>query len=322
MPDHASASDPLQAKSKIADALAILKDLGLPREQQNERSALTLLALLDLQPSMSWSAARNPLRGITPMMEFFKDAYGKEYAPNTRETVRRFTIHQFVDAGLVVENPDKPNRPVNSPDYVYQIETSTLEMLRTYGTKEWENNLKAYLASRQTLQEQYAREREMARIPVTLSSGESISLSAGGQNILVKEIIEQFCPRFTPGATIVYVGDTADKFAYFNRELLRSLGVAIEAHGKMPDVIVHHEDKGRLVLIEAVTSHGPVNPKRYRELKMLFAGSTASLIYVTAFLNRKAMAQYLADISWETEVWVADAPSHMIHFDGERFLGP
>lgn len=180
MPDDTSASDPLQAKRKIADALEILKSLGLPREQQNERSALTLLALLDLQPGMAWSDARNPLRGITPMMEFFKDQYGKEYAPNTRETVRRFTIHQFVDAGLVVENSDKPDRPVNSPDYVYQIESSALKMLRTYGTNEWESNLQAYLASRQTLREQYAREREMARIPVTLVSGETISLSAGG----------------------------------------------------------------------------------------------------------------------------------------------
>jgi hypothetical protein len=34
------------------------------------------------------------------------------------------------------------------------------------------------------------------------------------------------------------------------------------------------------------------------------------------------MSRYLGEIAWETEVWVADAPSHLIHFNGERFLGP
>ncbi len=98
--------------------------------------------------------------------------------------------------------------------------------------------------------------------------------------------------------------------------------MAIDSHGKMPDVVVHHVKKNWLVLIEAVTSHGPVDGKRRDELGRLFAGSKAGLVFVTAFLDRAAMVRYLADISWETEVWVADAPSHLIHFNGERFLGP
>ena len=147
-------------------------------------------------------------------------------------------------------------------------------------------------------------------------------MSPGGQNILVAEILAEFCPRFTPGAKIIYVGDTDDKWAHFDRELLDSLGVTIEAHGKMPDVVVFHEEKGWLVLIEAVTSHGPVNPKRREELSVLFNQSTAGLVFVTAFLTRRAMARYLEEISWETDVWAAEDPSHMIHFNGERFLGP
>jgi hypothetical protein len=141
-----------------------------------------------------------------------------------------------------------------------------------------------------------------------------LTLSPGGQNVLVKEIIEQFCPRFTPGGTPVYVGDTDEKFAYFDPELLRSLGVAVDSHGKMPDVVVYHNEKGWLVLIEAVTSHGPVDAKRRRELEALFKASNAGLVYVTAFLTRRAMVRYLDDISWETEVWVAESPTHLIHF--------
>lgn len=104
----------------------------MPREQQNERSALTLLALLDFVPTSTWDKAQSPMRGITEMMKFFEKHYGKVYAPNTRETVRRFTVHQFVQAGLVLANPDKPGRAVNSPKAVYQIEPSALKLLQHF----------------------------------------------------------------------------------------------------------------------------------------------------------------------------------------------
>ena len=160
------------------------RHVDFPRAQQNERSALTLLALLDLTPEMPWSAATAPLRGITPMMEFFALHYGKQYKPNTRETVRRQTVHQFLDAGLIVANPDNMERPINSPKAVYQIDQATLELLRTYGTEQWEQHLRTYLASAATLQQKYSQARQMQRIPVTLHSGVSFKLSPGGQNAI------------------------------------------------------------------------------------------------------------------------------------------
>lgn len=320
--DATGVPDPVKAKKKIDEALSVLKALEVPREQQNERSALTLLSLLDLKPETSWADATEPLMGITPMMEFFERHYGKRYAPNTRETVRRQTIHQFLDAGIVNINPDDPERPTNSPNAVYQIETGLLELLRTYGTDEWDAGLRTYLSSIETLKKRYAQERKVKRIPLRISEGKTITLSPGGQNVLVEKIVNDFCEIFTGDGKLVYVGDTDEKWAFFDKELLKSLGIAIEAHGKMPDVIVYLERKNWLVLIEAVTSHGPVNPKRHGELKALFKGSTAGLVFVTAFLDRQAMVKYLGEISWETEVWVADAPTHLIHFNGERFLGP
>jgi adenine-specific DNA-methyltransferase len=314
--------NPVRIKNRVDEALTILRAIGLPRAQQNERSALTLLALLDLTPETPWSAASDPLRGITPMMEFFAEHYGKLYKPNTRETVRRQTVHQFLDAGLIVANPDNMERPINSPKAVYQIDQATLELLRTYGTNQWEQHLRTYLASAETLQQKYSQAREMQRIPVTLHSGVSFKLSPGGQNVLVKQIIDEFAERFTPGGEVLYIGDTDEKFAFFAEERLGALGVSIDSHGKMPDVIIYHTAKQWLVLIEAVTSHGPIDPKRRQELKQLFGAAQVGLVYVTTFLTRAAMREYLADISWETEVWVAEAPSHLIHFNGERFLGP
>ena len=162
MPSLKKSPDPVRAKRRVQEALSILKVLGLPREQQNERSALTLLALLDVKAKTPWRDAASPMRGITEMIGFFGEHYGKVYAPNTRETVRRFTVHQFVQAGLAVPNPDKPSRPTNSPQAVYQIEGSALALLKLYGTPEWKNGLKLYLTAVETLQRRYAREREMA----------------------------------------------------------------------------------------------------------------------------------------------------------------
>lgn len=320
--ENDAGSNPIDAKQKIEDALKILKDVGLPREQQNERSALTLLALLDVKPGMSWAEASDPLRGVTPMMKFMEDHFGKTYAPNTRETVRRHTVHQFLQAGIIVANPDDPTRPTNSPKAVYQAEPTFLELVRTFGTSAWEEKLRRYLTSIETLQKRYASERLMECIPVTLADGTAFTLSPGGQNVLVQQIIAEFCPRFTPGGTVLYVGDTAEKFAHFDRAGLEALGVRVEEHGKLPDVIVHYQAKGWLVLIEAVTSHGPVNPKRREELRNLFKTSKVPLVLVTAFPSRQVMVRYLGEIAWETEVWVAEAPTHMIHFNGERFLGP
>ncbi|MGB7442792.1 MAG: BsuBI/PstI family type II restriction endonuclease [Coleofasciculaceae cyanobacterium] len=307
---------------RIEEAKAILRDIGLPPAQQNERSALTLLALLNLKPNTPWFDASNPLMGITPIIDFISENYARKYAPNTRETIRRQTVHQFIEAGILIVNPDKSSRPTNSPKTVYQIEISTLKLIHTYKTDGWTERLSAYLISVETLKKVYAQEREMQRISLQIASGKTISLSPGGQNVLIEKIITEFCPLFTPGGKLIYIGDAGDKWAYFDSDALKALGVTVSTHGKMPDVVVHHLQKDWLVLIEAVTSHGPVDVKRRNELQELFKNSTAGLVFVTAFLNRRDMVKYLNDISWETEVWIAESPTHMIHFDGERFLGP
>lgn len=290
--------------------------------QQNERSALSLLALLNLTPGKPWSQAENPLIGITPLMDWTRKHYGREYAPNTRETFRRQTMHQFCNAGVALYNPDKPDRPVNSPKAVYQIESATLVLLRTFDTPKWRDNLTAYLAERETLVAKYAKEREQNRIPVKIGPGRKITLSPGEHSELIRAIIEDFAPRFAPGSVLVYAGDTGNKWSYLDTALLTGLGISVDPHGKIPDVVLHFTEKNWLLLVESVTSHGPVDGKRHTELAALFAGSKAGLVYVTAFPNRTIMGRHLGEIAWETEVWVADAPTHLIHFNGMRFLGP
>ena len=311
-----------QNRNLIEEALRILILLGLPRAQQNERSALSLLAILNLTPEKSWSKAEDPLMGITPIMDWVRNHYDKDYAPNTRETVRRQTMHQFMDAGIVIYNPDDPQRPVNSPRAVYQIESQTLKLLRSFNSDEWEENLKEYLNNHQTLTAKYAKERDLQRIPVKILEGEEITLSPGEHSELIRDIVENFAPYFAPGSKLIYVGDTGDKWGYFDTVLLKELGVSVDSHGMMPDVMLYYEEKNWLIVAESVTSHGPVDSKRHNELKKMLSDSKAELVFVTAFPNRLVMGRYLSEISWETEVWLADAPTHLIHFNGSKFLGP
>lgn len=314
--------NPLLAQQKIDEALQIVRALGMPRGQQNERSALTLLALLDLKPSGAWDAVEKPLMGITPIIEYCREHYGREYAPNTRETFRRQTMHQFVEAGIALYNPDQPDRPVNSPKACYQISAEAFAVIQTFGTDAWQTALDEYLEGRETLAAKWAKHREMQMIPVQVAEGQEINLTPGAHSELIKDIITEFAPRFAPAAEVIYVGDTGDKIGYFQEQRFAELGVTIDQHGKMPDVVLYFGEKDWLLLVESVTSHGPVDAKRHNELGKLFAGATPSLVYVTAFPNRGVMARYLGEISWETEVWCADAPTHLIHFNGERFLGP
>lgn len=294
----------------------------MPRAQRNERSALCLLALLHLTPDRNWNEAESPLMGITPIMEFCRMYYKKEYAPNTRETVRRQTMHQFVDAGIVLYNPDDPKRPVNSPKAAYQIEKEVLDLLKIYDTNTWEKKLVAYLSNHKTLKEKYAKVRDQHLVSLQIPDGKKLLISPGEHSTLIKAIIEQFGPRFVPGGEVLYVGDTGEKWSLYDEVKLKALGIEINLKGKMPDVVLFYPEKNWLILVESVTSHGPVDSKRHNELAVLFKESFAGIVYVTAFPSRSIMSRYIAEIAWETEVWIADAPSHLIHFNGIRFLGP
>jgi hypothetical protein len=294
----------------------------MPPAQLNERSALCLLALVNVTPKRQWANCEAPLIGITPIMSWAAQHYAAEYAPNTRETFRRQSMHQFIEAGICVYNPDQPARPVNSPKAVYQIEPTLLPVLNAFGTAAYLSALAKFRTTRTSLVARYANEREMHMIPVTVKAGQQISLSPGKHSELIKAIVEDFGARFAAGGELLYVGDTEKKLGYFDAEKISALGLTLNDHGKMPDVVIFVRDKNWLFLVESVTSHGPVDSKRQLELARLFARCSAGLIYVSAFPDRSIFLKYLDAIAWESEVWIANAPTHMIHFNGSRFLGP
>ncbi len=296
--------------------------MGLPRGQQNERSGLTLLALADVGPRTSWKETKQPSLRIWDLMEFMRSRYGKDYAANSRETIRRQTIHQFEQARIVDRNLDDPDRPTNSGKTVYTLTPSAARVLKSYGTEDFEETVVAFVREFGSLEATCSSSRASHRVPLTLPQGTTIYLSPGKHNRLQVAVIEEFGPLYAPGADVLYVGDTALKHVVCEMEKLGRLGIIITEHDKLPDVLLYSEDRGWLFLIEAVTSHGPVSPKRHREIERFLKSCTVPRIYVTAFLRMRDFRRYAADIAWETEVWVAENPEHMIHFNGPKFLGP
>jgi len=309
--------------SKIQEAQAILKELGLPDSQQNEISGYTLLALCNVKETDSWAKAFKQSHGVSKgIMTFISVNYQKEYAPNTRETFRRQVLHQFVQAGIADYNPDIPDLPVNSPRAHYAISKLALETIKSYKTKDWKNAVKKFKLEIGELKEKYSKDREMSRVPVKLADGTILHLSPGKHNEVQAAIVEEFASRFAQGSILLYLGDTENKDLHVEKEKLENIGIPITEHSKLPDVVIYDESKNWLYLIEAVTSHGPMSPKRIVELEEFLKDCDAGKIYVTAFPDFSEFKKHTANIAWDTEVWVMEFPEHMIHFNGDRFLGP
>ncbi|MDQ0215559.1 hypothetical protein J2S13_001977 [Oikeobacillus pervagus] len=309
---------------KLQEAKDILKQLGMPPKQYNDRSGYVFLALAGVKEEDSWAdASINSLR-IVDMMEFMAKHYGKIYKPNSRETIRKESIHQFVDGAIAVSNDDDDERATNSPKYSYRLADETLEVIQAYGTVEWEEKLGEWLENHETLVKKYTQVREIAMIPVKVNETE-LHFSPGKHNELQKAIIEEFAPRFAKGAEVLYVGDTKKKDLIKNRKKLQELGVLITDHDKLPDVVLYVAEKNWLYFIEAVTSVGPISMKRINEIQDMLENCNCGIVYVTAFLDmssKNGFKKFIDQIAWETEVWVADAPDHLIHLNGDRFFGP
>lgn len=303
--------------SKIDEAKIFLKALQVPEKQQNTMCCCALLALAKLIEKTSWQDATNEWIRIHDIIAFSNNNYGTSYAENSRETFRKQAMHHFRNAAFIEDN----GKVTNSPNYSYRLTDEMLHLVKSYGTDRWEKELVAFQTNHETLVQQYASKRVKRKMPVKIN-GEDFSFSPGKHNQLQKAIIEEFAPRFAPNSECLYVGDSIKKDLVKNEEKLRNLGFTITLHDKMPDVVLYSEERKWLYFIESVTSVGPMEPKRIKEIEEMTHGVTVGRIYVTAFLDFKTFKKFSETLAWETEVWIADMPDHMIHLNGDKFLGP
>ncbi len=320
--DFPTIEETRMATGRIQEAQDVLEFLGLPSAQQNEMSALTLLVLAQLSEETPWADAESRSLRIHDILAEIKGRYNREYAENTRETIRRQVIHQFEQAGLVVRNPEDLSLSTNSPRTHYALSESAVRTINTYGTEMWQQAVASFNDAKGVLFEIYRKRRDLHMVPLRLPSGKAYHLSPGSHNKLQAAVVEEFGPRFAPGAQLLYLGDTEDKTLIVDEETFHELGLPAPSHDKLPDLVLFEKIRKRLFLIEAVTSHGPVSPKRHFELEETFKGCIAKRIYVSAFPDFNIFKNFITEIAWETEVWLSEIPDHLIHFNGDRYLAP
>ena len=309
--------------ASIEEAKGILDALGMPSAQCNRMSALTLIALCGLTPNKPWAKAqRSGLTVTKGIMAHARRHYGANYAPNTRETVRRQVLHQFEQGRIVDRNPFEPNLPTNSQRTHYAISESALNVVRLYGTKGWDRAVNDFRGNFGTLSRRYQQKRRRGMVSVTLPDGNAVNLSPGKHNEVQRAIVEDFAPQFAPGATLLYLGDTADKNLHVDENGLARIGAQITVGSKLPDVVLHDTERNWVFLVEAVTSHGPMTNTRVIQLKKMFESCECGRVYVSAFLDMQEFRRHIGQLAWDTEVWLCSDPDHMIHFNGDRFLGP
>ena len=300
---------------KIERVRTLLKEIGLPQYQQSNICVLTVLGLANVKKDTVWKKATNEWLRIHDIIQFVNEYYGVDYKENSRETFRKQAIHHFCLAAMVEDN----SKATNSPDFRYRLTDEFLKVLRKIDVSD--RPLKAFKKNHQSLIEIYASKKRMTKMPVKIN-GQDFTFSPGKHNQLQKAIIEEFAPRFAPNSECLYVGDTTEKDLVKNVEKLKELGFEITLHDKMPDVVLYREDKDWIYFVESVTSVGPMDPKRIVEIGQMTSKVSAGMIFVTAFLDFKTFKRFSESLAWETEVWIADMPEHMIHLNGDKFLGP
>lgn len=303
--------------SKVDEAREFLSSIGMPKEQQADICALSILAMASIKPDDNWENASNNWIRIHDIIAFANMYYGTTYAENSRETFRKQAMHRFRTAALIEDN----GKATNSPNYRYRITDEALSVLKALGSSNEKKEFFMFLSYHKKLIDIYASKKKMTMMPVRIN-GSDFRFSAGKHNELQKAIIEEFAPRFAPSSECLYVGDTIEKDLVKNIERLKELGLCISLHDKMPDVVLYREDKDWIYFIESVTSVGPMDPKRIFELMEMTQNVKSGMIFVTAFLDFATYKKFSDKLAWETEVWIADMPDHMIHLNGDKFLGP
>lgn len=317
-------------KQMIIEALEILQALGIPlvglTKRRKEKLAKVFLSVAGLQPNMSWSETKDNDAAFQLMSKqiitHMNTHWGEKISLGSYDDIRREDLVLPVAALIVLNSAKNPNANTNDGTRGFAISPLAATAIRQYGTTGWTQAVVNFHQGRPSLATELSRIRGLARVSVRINFNKELTFSPGGHNELQKAIIESFLPIFGHGADVLYVGDTAQKSLFLDVDGLKNINFFELAHDKLPDVVAYSSEKNWLYLIEAVTTANPISEMRRRVLMQAASACTADLIFVTAFPDRDTYRKFSTDIAWETEVWLADAPEHMIHLNGDKFLGP
>lgn len=316
-----------KVRSLVYNLLDVFQKIGIPvdgTDRKVERMAKACLAVGKIKKSFAeaLSEENDGFVRTRDIISFENENYGEHISPGSYDDIRRKDLKLLIEAGIVINSSSKENLATNNPSRGYALSKSFVELLYSYGSEEWDMRLSEYLKEAKSLKEELECRRNLMKVPVTLPGGKRISLSYGAHNDLQKEIIETFLPLFGFGAEVLYVGDTTDKFLHLDEKALKEINFFVLEHDELPDVVAYSHEKNLLYLIEAYHSTGEWNEIRVRKVKRKLkeSGCTADVVFFTAFETKNAFKQKAKDIAWETEVWIAESPEHLVHFNCYKFL--
>lgn len=310
----------------IVSMFDVLYAIGIPLDEEGDRTKIRIaeaaLAVAGIKGSFAEAISSDEGAFLTTrqIIEYENKYLEGKYSPGSYDDIRRNHLIMLTMAGYVINSSQLDTQATNNPTRGYAASPAFAELLRAYGTSYWNDALEIFKRKSEELKELLARKRELERIPVKLPSGVEVRLSAGEHNVLQRDIIQKFLPNFGMGAEILYLGDTTDKYLIREDEKLKAINFFELEHEELPDVVAYSPQKNLLFMIEAVHSSGQMDEIRVKKLKDKLKTCPANLIFVSAFENKKAFRKFSDDIAWESEVWIADAPEHMIHFNGYKFL--
>lgn len=320
------ASKPPSQRQKIVEALGVLRALGLPIETKTPRKAETmamaLLAIADIGPDDEWQSAKcinDWCLGTREIIAWENEHYSEGRSPGSYDDIRREDLDWLALVDMAVSNGTGGK---NAPNRKWGLSAEAAEAIKSFGTPQWDHSIKALLKGRPTLEERLHAPRPPQNYPVSVPGDVTLTLGPGGHNELIRDVIEKFLPQFGHGAEVLYVGDADDRDLYKDDHRLNELGVFEIAVDELPDVVAYSDGKQWLFIIEAVFSTGPVSREKHLKYQDLLKGRDLQVVYVTAFKDRASFKKWAHDVAWETEVWLSDEPTHLIHYNGDKFLGP
>lgn len=317
-------------RSLILEGLEIIEAVGVPLNdltpRRLEKISMCFLALCEMNTSKKWNESKSISNDYTlrsrDIINYINKYFEEDISSGSYDDIRRKDLIRLTGMGLVIKSANNLNSDTNDGTRGNAIEESFSKLIKSFKSSNWDQNLASFKIDENYLEKFYVI-REKQKLEVKLEKGLSISLDDGPHNVIQKAIIEEFLPIYGYNAKVLYIGDTSEKHIHEYSKIMMDLGLNIEDRGMLPDVVAFSESKKWVYLIEAVHSSNPLNSERCIELqRTILKDCSYGVVFVTAFLNKKEFAKWLPQIAWETEVWLVDTPEHLIHFNGDKFLGP
>lgn len=319
-----------RTKKLLVEALHILRAAGVKLDdltpRRLEKMAMSFLAIANMKPGKTWSEVAKPADGHTlrtrEIISFINNNFNEQISSGSYDDIRRKDLIRPVGMELIIKSADNRDADTNDGTRGYAISQKLSDLATQFGSVNWAESVTNFKLDKDYI-DQLEGSRDIKKLSVTLPNGRILKLDAGPHNEIQKAVVEEFLPRFGYGAKVFYIGDTSEKKAVKDDEAMTGIGLDVLDRGMLPDIVAFSEQKKWLYLIEAVHSSNPLNPERCIELsRTVLRNCPHPVVFVTAFLTKRDFTKWAIQIAWETEVWIAAQPDHMIHFNGDKFMGP